>query len=156
MKLITLKCPDCNARLEVNPDLEKIICNYCGAEIYIDDEATKLDRIENVKLKHRIKNHEQDIKEIYDKKNIQKEYAKEDRKRKRVGWNIFGLVIALMFIFLGGYSKMVHILAFMNITINILSILTNIDTFHIFKNDSDVFHLGAIITFLIMFFSING
>ena len=28
MKLITLTCPKCRAQMEVNPELEAIICNY--------------------------------------------------------------------------------------------------------------------------------
>ena len=28
MKLITLTCPKCGAQMEVNPELEAIICNY--------------------------------------------------------------------------------------------------------------------------------
>lgn len=31
MKVVKLKCPECNANLEVNSDLENITCNYCGA-----------------------------------------------------------------------------------------------------------------------------
>ena len=36
MKLITLTCPKCGAQMEVNPELEAIICNYCGNKMLID------------------------------------------------------------------------------------------------------------------------
>lgn len=39
MKLITLKCPDCGAELQVNPALSQAVCNYCGKQLLIDDEA---------------------------------------------------------------------------------------------------------------------
>ena len=98
MKLISLKCPDCNARINVNPELEKIICNYCGAEIYVDDEASKLDRVENVKLKHRIKNHEQDIQEIIDKEKIKEEKLKKEWKLLGKAWICIGLLVVFTFI----------------------------------------------------------
>lgn len=46
MKVVKLKCPECNATLEVNSDLENITCNYCGAKVLIDDEnESKTERI---------------------------------------------------------------------------------------------------------------
>ena len=38
MKLVTLTCPKCGAQMEVNPELEAIICNYCGNKMLIDRE----------------------------------------------------------------------------------------------------------------------
>lgn len=66
MKLIKLKCENCGATLDANENLEKITCNYCGTEILIDDEATKVKRIEDAKLKARKENHEQLLKERND------------------------------------------------------------------------------------------
>lgn len=66
MKLIKMKCENCGATLDVNKNLDKIICNYCGAEILIDDEATKVKRVEDAKLKARKDNHEQSLKERND------------------------------------------------------------------------------------------
>lgn len=66
MNIKKLKCGNCGANLDVNDSLEKIICNYCGTEILIDDEATKLKRVEDAKLKARKDNHEQSLKERND------------------------------------------------------------------------------------------
>jgi len=63
MKMVKLKCENCGASLEVNKDLDKIICNHCGNEILINDAATELRRVEEVKLEARKQNHEQTIKE---------------------------------------------------------------------------------------------
>ena len=41
MKLVKLKCPQCNANLEVNNDLTMAVCNYCGCSFYIDAEQVK-------------------------------------------------------------------------------------------------------------------
>lgn len=39
MKLIDLTCSNCGALLQVNSELTKCICNYCGKEILIDQEV---------------------------------------------------------------------------------------------------------------------
>lgn len=46
MKVVKLKCPECNAILEVNSDLDNITCNYCGAKVTIEDEnESKTERV---------------------------------------------------------------------------------------------------------------
>ena len=82
MKLIKMKCDNCGATLEVNQDLERIRCSYCGAEILIDDEATKLKRVEDVKLKARQENHAQDMKERQERheQDIKEQKEKEEKE----------------------------------------------------------------------------
>lgn len=45
MQLITLKCPTCNANIEVNSELTQGTCNYCGATFLIDDEVKKRNQL---------------------------------------------------------------------------------------------------------------
>lgn len=46
MKIINMKCPNCDASIEVNSELGNIKCNYCGSNIYIQDEnETKTERV---------------------------------------------------------------------------------------------------------------
>ena len=33
MKLTAVKCPNCKADIEINENLEKTICQYCGSRI---------------------------------------------------------------------------------------------------------------------------
>ena len=66
MKIIKMKCEHCGATLDVNTELDKIYCDYCGSEILIDDAALELRRIEEVKLHARKQNHEQTIQEQKD------------------------------------------------------------------------------------------
>lgn len=48
MKLISLECSGCGAKLEINPELKKCMCQYCGKEMLIDDEVKKVEhRLEN-------------------------------------------------------------------------------------------------------------
>lgn len=42
MKLVDMKCPNCGAKLQVNSELKKATCNYCGQDFAIDDEVQHL------------------------------------------------------------------------------------------------------------------
>ena len=35
MELVNAKCPNCKAEIQVNKDLEKAICQYCGETVSI-------------------------------------------------------------------------------------------------------------------------
>ncbi len=45
MKLIDLKCSNCGATMQVNPDLKQVSCNYCGNTMLVDDEVKKMELI---------------------------------------------------------------------------------------------------------------
>lgn len=38
MKIISLKCPHCEAPLQINSELSRAFCNYCGNSFVIEDE----------------------------------------------------------------------------------------------------------------------
>ncbi len=42
MKLKKLMCPNCNAPIEVDKDVERFKCKFCGAQIVVDDEIIKV------------------------------------------------------------------------------------------------------------------
>lgn len=42
IKLQAAKCPQCGADIEVNPNLEKTICQYCGTTILIQEAVQKV------------------------------------------------------------------------------------------------------------------
>lgn len=46
MKLINLTCPNCGAKLEVNSELTKCTCNYCGGEVLVDNEKVVVEHSE--------------------------------------------------------------------------------------------------------------
>ena len=121
MKLIKLKCENCGATLEVNQELDKINCNFCGAEILIDDEATKLRRVEGVKLQSRQKNHEQDLKErldnleqdIKEKEIIEKATAKDRFKKSKFSKVLlvfFAIAVLMIFSISNVFAKILAIL----------------------------------------------
>lgn len=94
MDLIKLKCSNCNAVLEVNSDLNEIVCNYCGSKILIDDEATKKERLSKVELNFRKQNHEQDLLEKRNNYELEKS-IKIDKERQKWKEAKFGSIAAI-------------------------------------------------------------
>ena len=39
MKLISMRCKNCGAELEADPERHEIFCSYCGTKLLIDDES---------------------------------------------------------------------------------------------------------------------
>ncbi len=94
MKIIELKCKKCGAKLEMDSSRDSIFCTYCGTENFIDDEASKIRRIEDVKLESRKKNHEQDLKEQQEKEEL--EYQNSFKNSKLKKWIIVILCFTVL------------------------------------------------------------
>lgn len=41
VKLISLKCPKCNANLSIEENRKRCFCSYCGTQIIIDDGSVE-------------------------------------------------------------------------------------------------------------------
>ena len=107
MKTIKLKCSNCGAKLEVNKDLDKINCNYCGEEILIDDAASELRRVEEVKLYARKKHHEETLRE---KKELKEFNAVDNFKKSKLSIFLlvfFVIAVALLFADTGILCKLI-------------------------------------------------
>ena len=71
MRLVSIKCPECNAPLSIEADAQECTCQYCGAKILLYDGASytyrKIDeaRINESNTKRDIKLRELDIKEKF-------------------------------------------------------------------------------------------
>ena len=39
MRLIELKCPNCNSTMQVDDETKEVVCDFCGAKFAVDDEA---------------------------------------------------------------------------------------------------------------------
>lgn len=49
MRLIKVNCPNCNAKLEVNAEMKRVVCNYCGTTALLDNEGEIVKTISNKK-----------------------------------------------------------------------------------------------------------
>lgn len=43
MKITSLVCPNCGAKLQVDSDEKNLTCQYCGNALYLDDEITHVE-----------------------------------------------------------------------------------------------------------------
>lgn len=39
MRLINLTCPNCGARLQIDPDRKQVYCEHCGTKLLVDDNV---------------------------------------------------------------------------------------------------------------------
>lgn len=72
MKLINLKCPECNAPLKVDPNREFIYCEYCGAKILLDKEEKVSRTIDEAEIRKAEAQEKIQIEEIKAKSNEKK------------------------------------------------------------------------------------
>lgn len=119
MKLITLKCPNCGSELQVNGELTKATCNFCGATILIDDEVNKVKFVDTKEAGYEFekgrqqaqlesdpeymkRKRELDAYERYEASLTPEQKAKLERNRKIAKYVFYGLlgvgVIALLFV----------------------------------------------------------
>lgn len=46
MKLVLLECKKCGAKLKVQDDSDRVVCDYCGAEmLLVDENQTEMERL---------------------------------------------------------------------------------------------------------------
>lgn len=108
VKIISLKCPECNANISIEKDRKYCFCQYCGTKIIIDDGSTvhtyrKIDdaRIKEAEVKEAVRLKELEIKE---RKQISKERRKLFKIRVSLILGIVG-VIMMAVGFLGGEAS---------------------------------------------------
>ena len=41
MKFIDLKCSSCGSTMHINPELTKVTCKYCGAQLIVDESEVE-------------------------------------------------------------------------------------------------------------------
>ena len=100
MRIISLKCPECNANLAIENDRKQCFCQYCGTKITIDDGSIthtyrKVDeaRIREADVKENIRLRELAI-------EAKKLEAKENTKRQKVKATIILGMIGLLCFFI--------------------------------------------------------
>lgn len=108
VKIISLKCPECDANISIEENLKQCFCQYCGTKIIIDDGSTmhtyrKVDeaRIKEAEVKESIRLKELEIKE---RAQITKERRKMFKLKISLALGIIG-VIMMAIGFLGGEAS---------------------------------------------------
>lgn len=89
---IQMKCSDCNATMEVDPDKTLLYCPYCGSrKLIVESDAVKMTRIQTEAYKSVEMSKIQREKEQADEQK-----AEEFRKSKLAGWCIAFTVICIV------------------------------------------------------------
>lgn len=96
MRILSLKCPECNANLSIEGERKQCFCQYCGTKIIIDDGATihtyrTVDeaRIREAEMRENIRLRELMLEE---KKMEAKEKAKKQKIKLSIALSIIGLL----------------------------------------------------------------
>lgn len=91
MKLIDTTCPKCGANLRVDADRQSAFCEYCGAELLIDDEVQHLqiDNAESVGYAFE-KGRQRAQQEV----QMPREYSAPPvpKKKKKIVWWVLGWI----------------------------------------------------------------
>lgn len=95
MKLVTLKCPNCGADIEIENGIDTFYCKYCGYKIILDGQSdaainAKV-RLKEVESNERIKKEKLDFKREKDKER------NKFIKKFFIGWGICILFLVLLF-----------------------------------------------------------
>lgn len=93
MKLITLKCPNCGADIEIENGIDTFYCKYCGYKIILDGQS---DAAINAKV--RIKEVESNERVTRERFYIEREEKKEQNKN---AFRVVFLTLALCFLVYG-------------------------------------------------------
>ena len=81
MKTRVLKCPECNANLEIEDNLESCFCKYCGCQIFIDDEKQEYTINKNININKNVHKRYTDDADVIRAKN---EASEDSRNFKQV------------------------------------------------------------------------
>ena len=91
MKLIDTTCPKCGANLRIDADRKSAFCEYCGAQILIDDEVQHLqiDNAENAGYAFE-KGRQRAQHEVYVSRTVPAQPAPQ--KKKKILWWVLGWI----------------------------------------------------------------
>ena len=95
MKLISLKCPECSSNLQIEEGRDKCFCQYCGAEITINDYSSShiYRKVDEARIKEEYKKEVRVKQAEIDKEVRLKELEVEARRTKS---NIVRVVVKLI------------------------------------------------------------
>ena len=77
MKIIEIKCPHCNGKLDFDMDKGTCICPYCGSSLYFDNENRTITHVTVVRDEARLKEAENA------RRKIEAEYEYRNKEYRR-------------------------------------------------------------------------
>lgn len=113
INLVSIKCPDCGAALDVEEGRKQLFCSYCGAKVLVDNENEHIIRhVDEAEIKKAESNQVIQLKRAEVDKTVQlKKLEIDDRSRiekERVKIikiiTFLVLIIIAVFLFMSGSS----------------------------------------------------
>ena len=100
MKMRALKCPECNANLEIEDNLEFCFCKYCGCQIFVDDEKQEHTINKNININKSIHERYTDDADVIRAKTE----AGEGNREFKQALIVWGIIIALFVAIILGFQ----------------------------------------------------
>lgn len=100
VKFISIKCPECGAKLDVEEGRKEFFCTYCGTKIIMQNDNEYIYRkIDEAKIKRAEADEKVELKklELLEKQRI----ADEKAKQIKIFFTVILATIAIVFIWLG-------------------------------------------------------
>lgn len=95
IKLNVIKCPECDAKLEIEEGRKKLFCSYCGTPIIVTDENEYIYRqIDEAKIREAEADKEVELKKL---EIIEKHREATEQRRKEK--NILNILVAIGAVF---------------------------------------------------------
>ncbi len=95
MKLINLKCQNCGADLEINPEKKEMFCSYCGARLMMAEDSVHVTRIVD---EARLKEAEVRLKELeyQHERELREEGLRKEQRKAGIASVIVYIVVLLI------------------------------------------------------------
>ena len=94
--LIEVKCPNCNAQLKIGSDRQMFFCEYCGAQVFLDDGVARTEHTENININNTYKHiDEARVREIELEREIRNHQLELERKKKDSAKRYTGIIVAV-------------------------------------------------------------
>lgn len=118
VKLITVKCPQCGADLDIEEDRQQAFCSYCGAKVLIHNENEHIYRyVDEADIKH-AENEKKKL-ELLEKMQIQEANSSQGNKQAGILMIIFGIIAWFVF---NDFSGAMHYLSTSGFVIAIIGL----------------------------------
>ena len=105
IKMVSVKCPECNASLSIEEERKQCFCQYCGTKIIVDDDSIThtYRKVDEARIKEAEANESIRLRELMfeEKKYADKKKEKAFKVKMSVILGIVGSIL-LVIGFLGG------------------------------------------------------
>lgn len=97
MEFVQMKCPNCNADLEIDEGIDSFYCKYCGTKILVEGQSK---HVVNAKAKIHMMDKLGDMQKEFYRARAERARRKAEEAKKAAVW------IAVIFLFVFAFSML--------------------------------------------------